>query len=55
MHREWFGVPVWFACGVLGAWIATSKGRGGCMWFLLCIVLGPLGVLLAAVVPRSGR
>lgn len=44
--------PVWLVCGVLGAWIATTKGRGGCSWFLLCAVLGPLGVILAAVVGR---
>ena len=34
------------------AWIATSKGRGGCFWFLLCAFLGPIGLLIAAVSPR---
>jgi hypothetical protein len=45
--------PVWLVCGVLGAWIATTKGRGGCVWFLVCAILGPLGVILAAVVSRE--
>jgi hypothetical protein len=39
-------------CGVLGAWMATSKGRGGCFWFALCAFLGPLGLVLAAVVSK---
>ncbi len=55
MHREWIGVPLWFVFGILGAWIATSKGRGGCLWFLLCSLLGPIGLLVAAVSPRVDR
>jgi hypothetical protein len=46
------GIPVWLACGILGAWIATTKGRGGCFWFLLCALLGPIGLVVAAVVSR---
>ena len=53
MPRVWLGVPVWLICGVIGAWIATSKNRGGCFWFLLCSVLGPLGIILAAVVSKA--
>jgi hypothetical protein len=49
------GIPIWLLCGILGAWIATSKGRGGCFWFLLCAVLGPFGLILAAVVSRKER
>jgi uncharacterized membrane protein len=51
-HPEWLGLPAWFVCGLIGAWIATTKGRGGCFWFLFCSLLGPLGLLLAAVSPR---
>lgn len=46
------GIPLWLLCGILGAWIATSKGRGGCFWFLLCALFGPLGLVLAAIVSR---
>lgn len=51
MHKGWLGVPVWLVFGVLGAWIATSKGRGGCFWFALCGLLGPVGLVIAAVIP----
>jgi hypothetical protein len=53
VHREWLGLPLWFVFGLIGAWIATSKGRGGCFWFLLCAFLGPIGLLIAAVSPRT--
>ncbi len=57
MHRGLlFGIPGgWFMCGVLGAWIASSKGRGGCFWLALCWVTGPIGLILAAVVSPVGR
>jgi hypothetical protein len=56
MHREhWLGIPAWVLCGIVGAWIATSKGRGGCFWFALCGFLGPIGLVIAAVLPRVDR
>ena len=51
MHREWLGIPIWLLLGVIGAWMATSKGRSGCFWFLLCSFLGPIGLVIAAVIP----
>ena len=47
------GIPIWLLFGILGAWIATTKGRSGCGWFLLCSLLGPFGLILAAVVPKK--
>jgi hypothetical protein len=55
VQKEWLGIPFWIVCGIIGAWIATSKGRGGCFWFLVCGLLGPLGIILAAVIPRADR
>jgi hypothetical protein len=56
LHHGLFGFAGgWLICGVLGAWIATSKGRGGCFWFLLCAWLGPIGLILAAVLPARNR
>jgi hypothetical protein len=52
MHRQWLGIPLWIVFGIVGAWIATSKGRGGCFWFALCGLLGPIGLVIAAVLPR---
>ncbi len=53
MPREWLGLPIWLLLGIIGAWIATSKGRSGCFWFVLCAMLGPIGLVIAAVIPRS--
>jgi hypothetical protein len=47
------GIPIWLLFGILGAWIATTKGRSGCGWFLLCSILGPFGLIIAAVVPKK--
>jgi hypothetical protein len=49
------GLSGWMVCGIIGALIATMKGRGGCSWFLLCAVLGPVGLVLAAVVSRVDK
>jgi hypothetical protein len=49
------GIPVWLLCGIVGAWIATTKGRGGCFWFLTCAVLGPIGLVFAAVVSKKSQ
>jgi hypothetical protein len=46
------GIPLWLLFGILGAWIATTKGRSGCGWFIACCLLGPLGLVIAAVVPK---
>lgn len=46
-------MPLWFVFGILGAWIATSKGRGGRVWFLLCSLLEPIGLLVTR--PVSAR
>jgi hypothetical protein len=53
LHRTIFGISGWLICGVIGALIATMKGRSGCFWFLTCAVLGPIGLIVAAVVPSN--
>jgi hypothetical protein len=47
------GIPLWLLFGILGAWIATTKGRSGCGWFLLCALLGPIGLFIAAVISKK--
>jgi hypothetical protein len=47
------GIPAWLLFGIIGAVIATMKGRGGCAWFVLCAVLGPIGIVVAAVVGKK--
>ena len=51
---EFIGIPLWLVFGIIGAWIATTKGRSGCGWFLLSILLGPIGLVIIAVLPRRG-
>lgn len=47
------GIPAWIVFGIIGAVIATMKGRGGCFWFGLCAILGPIGLVIAAVVSKK--
>jgi hypothetical protein len=41
---------IWLVCGVIAAIVATNKGRSGCGWFVVGVLLGPLGFILALVV-----
>lgn len=40
-------IVVWIFCGIVSALIANSRGRSGCAWFLLGILLGPFGFAVA--------
>jgi len=44
---------IWLVCGVIAAIVATNKGRSGCGWFLVGVLLGPFGFILALVVSRN--
>ena len=46
-------VLIWILCGVISAVVASNKGRSGCGWFALGILLGPLGLILALVMPSN--
>ena len=46
-------IPIWLLFGIFGAWIATTKGRSGCGWFILCSILGPIGLIIAAVISKK--
>lgn len=43
----------WVVLGIIGAVIANNKGRSGCLWGILCFLLGPIGIILALVMPPS--
>lgn len=49
---EW--VFIWLFCGVISAAIASGKGRSGCGWFLLGILVGPFGFAVA-LLPRLNK
>ena len=40
-------VIIWICFGIIGAMIASSKGNSGFGGFLLGILLGPIGILIA--------
>jgi ribosomal protein L40E len=41
------GVLAWLLFGIVSGFVARKKGRSGCGWFLLGVVLGPIGLILA--------
>lgn len=42
---------IWMSFGLLGLWVSTQKHRNPFEGFILGFVFGPLGVLIAALVP----
>ena len=45
----------WLLCGIAAAFIAAKKGGGGCLWFVLGILLGPIALVMAfAAGPKKG-
>jgi hypothetical protein len=38
---------IWILFGVAAAMAAANKGRSGCGWFLLGVLLGPFGLIFA--------
>ena len=51
---EVFAIVGWLLCSVLSAVVAKRKGRSGCGWLTLGILLGPFGLFFALVV-SSGK
>jgi hypothetical protein len=46
---------IWFLFGLVSAIVAQGKGRSGCGWFTLGVLLGPFGLLLAFAVGSNSR
>lgn len=42
---------IWLLFGIASMMVANSKGRSGCGWFLLGVLLGPFGLLFAFIAP----
>jgi hypothetical protein len=41
-------MTIWIFCGVVAVMVATSRGQKEILMLLSCIVLGPIGIVLAA-------
>lgn len=48
-------VLIWIVCGLGAGMIASSRGRGGCAWFIIGFLLGPIGLGLAFLIPNDGQ
>lgn len=48
-------VGVAIVCGSIGVYVATQKGRGEGEGFLFGFFLGPLGLILLALLPNKER
>jgi len=44
---------IWIICGIISAIIASNKGRSGVGWFFGGLILGPLGLLIIAVLSKK--
>ncbi|WP_420386241.1 zinc ribbon domain-containing protein [Roseivirga sp.] len=44
---------LWFICGVVASLITRSRGRSEIGGFFLGALLGPLGIIVALVVPKD--
>jgi len=45
-------VIIWLLFGIVAAAIASYRGRSGCGWFLLGVLIGPF-VLIVALLPTT--
>lgn len=50
-----FLVISWLFFGIISAIVASNKGRSGCGWFIVGILLGPIGLILALVVSKDAK
>lgn len=48
-------VMLWLACGILGSFMAQAKGRSRQLGFFLGFVLGPFGLIRAAMLSPDER
>lgn len=50
MNEGWFAG--WGTLALINAGLAQAKNRGGLIWFLLSLLLGPIATLLIVVLPK---
>lgn len=45
------GFILWIFCGIVAASIARNKGRSGCGWLILGLIIGPFAFAVALLKP----
>ena len=48
-------LTIWIILAIVGAIVANNKGRSGVGWFLLCLLLTPVVILVFWRCRRSSR
>lgn len=48
-----FAIGIWIGMGLLGGWIASERGHSWLLGFLLGILLNGIGLIVAALLPRT--
>jgi hypothetical protein len=43
----------WIGSAIYSALLGQTKNRNGCLWFLVGLALGPIGLLISAVMPKK--
>jgi hypothetical protein len=46
---------IWLLCGIISAIVASNKGRSGFGWFIIGLLLGPLGLILSLAVSKKQK
>ena len=46
---------LWLLCGLITGVVGSNKGRDGCWWFAIGVLLGPFGIVLALVVSPNRK
>ena len=47
------GAVVWIVCAVYAYQNAPKFGRNAWLWAIICIIFGPLGLMLLYVLPKN--
>lgn len=47
------GIFIWIVCGIIAIMIAKRKGRSKLGWFFGGVILGPVGLIIIALLPKK--
>jgi multisubunit Na+/H+ antiporter MnhB subunit len=47
------GAVVWIVCAVYAYQNAPKFGRNAVLWLVICLILGPIGLMILYVLPKK--